>query len=209
MDMIGTYHILDVAPLGPRSVFYMFGISMLEINDDNGLVSTNIIHNIASVEGASDSVDPPLSFDTMSEFVTRFDDISDGNNDMSTFEYLPMSQHFPLITPPTPTAHIYDVDDVGDIDDPLSGQSECDFDTKDRKVAPITGSIELIDFRTPDQPREIRIGSSLSSDERSRLIDLLRSYLDVFAWSYEDMSGLDSSIVQNHLPILLHARPIK
>ena len=77
------------------------------------------------------------------------------------------------------------------------------------KVTPITGSIELIDFGTPDQPREIRIGSSLSLDERRRLIDLLRSYLDVFTWSYEDMPTLDSSIVQHHLPILPYARPIK
>ena len=59
----------------------------------------------------------------MSGFVTRFDDISDGNNDMSIFEYLNVSQHFPLIAPPAPTTHIYDVDDVGDTDDPLGGQS--------------------------------------------------------------------------------------
>ena len=82
------------------------------------LVATGIIHNTVYVEGASDSVDPPLSFDTMSGFVTRFDDIVDGNNDMSIFEYLPVSQHFPLVTPPAPTAHIYDVDDVGDTNDP-------------------------------------------------------------------------------------------
>ena len=98
MDMIGTGHILDAAPPGPHFVFYMFGISMLEIDDDNGLIATDIIHNIVSVEGASNFVDPPLSFDTMSKFVTYFDDISDGNNDMNIFEYLPMSQHFPLIT---------------------------------------------------------------------------------------------------------------
>ena len=67
----------------------------------------------------------------------------------------------------------------------------------------------MIDFGAPNQPREIRIGSSLSLDERSGLIDLLRSYLDVFAWLYEDMSGLDPTIVQHHLPILPHARPIK
>ena len=41
------------------------------------------------------------------------------------------------------------------------------------------------------------------------MIDLLRSYLDVFTWSYEDMSSLDSSIVQHHLPILPHASPVK
>ena len=98
---------------------------------------------------------------------------------------------------------------MGDTDDPLGGQSECDSDIEDKKVTPITGSTELIDFGTTDQPKEIRIGSSLSPNERSRLIDLLRSYLDVFAWSYEDMSGLDSFIVQHHLPNLPHARPIK
>ena len=88
-----------------------------------------------------------------------------------------------------------DVDDVGDTDDPLGGQSECDSDTEDRKVTPISSSTELIDFGAPDQPREIRIGSSLSPNERSRLIDLLRSYLDAFIWSYEEMPGLDPSIV--------------
>ena len=77
------------------------------------------------------------------------------------------------------------------------------------KVTPISCSIELIDFRAPDQPRELRIGSSLSPEERSRLIDLLRSYLDVFAWSYEDMPGLGPTIVQHHLPILPHARLVK
>ena len=113
-----------------------------------------------------------------------------------------------MITPPAPTTHIYDVDDVGDTDDPLGGQSECDFDIKDRKVTPTTGSIDLIDFGALDQPKEIRIGSSLSLEKRSGLIGLVRSYLDVFAWSYEDMPGLDSSIVQHHLPILPHARPV-
>ena len=84
---------------------------------------------------------------------------------------------------------------MGDTDDPLGGQSESNSDTDDKKVTLISGSIELIDFGVPDQPREIRIGSSLSPDERSRLIDLLRSYLDVFAWSYEDMPSLDPTIV--------------
>ena len=129
MDKIDTGRILDAALLGPRYVFYMFGISMLEIDHDDGLFTTDIIHNTISVKGASESVDPPLSFDTMSEFVTYFDDIFYCNNDMSIFEYFLVSQHFPLITPPAPTTHIYDVDDVGDTDGPLGGQSECDYDT--------------------------------------------------------------------------------
>ena len=127
----------------------------------------------------------------------------------SIFQYLLVSQHFPLIAPSAPIAHVCDVDDVGDTDDPLGGKSKSNSDTKDRKVTPISSNTELIDFGVPDKPREIRIGSSLSPDKRSGLIDLLKSYLDVFAWSYEDIPGLNPTIVQHHLPILPHARPVK
>ena len=49
----------------------------------------------------------------------------------------------------------------------------------------------------------------LSTDERDNLVQLLKSYFDVFAWSYEDMPSLDPSIVQHRLPLLPHARPVK
>ena len=87
MDMIDIGRILDASSPRPRSSFDVFGISMLEFDGDE-LVATDITHDTFSIEGASDSVDPPLSFDTIFGFVTRFDDISDGNNDMSIFEYL-------------------------------------------------------------------------------------------------------------------------
>ena len=153
MDMIGTSCILDASSPRLQSAFDVFGISMLEFDGD-GLVATDITHDTISVEGASDSVDPPLSFDTMSGFVTHFDDISDGNNDLSIFEYLLVSQHFHLIAPPVPIAHVCDVDDMGDIDDPLGGKSGSNSDTEDRKVTPVSGSIELIDFGVPDQPKD-------------------------------------------------------
>ncbi|KAL6330639.1 hypothetical protein AAG906_003250 [Vitis piasezkii] len=53
---------------------------------------------------------------------------------------------------------------------------------------------------------ELKIGLDLSTNERDGLTRLLRSYLDVFAWSYEDMLGLDPSIVQHHLPLLPHVK---
>eukprot|EP00261_Vitis_vinifera_P037221 XP_019078464.1 PREDICTED: uncharacterized protein LOC109123373 [Vitis vinifera] len=94
-----------------------------------------------------------------------------------------------------------------DSDDDSSPAS--DSDPVDQRVSPIVGDTEIVDFGTADQPRELRIGSDLSTDERDSLIQLLRSYLDVFAWSYEDMPGLDPSIVQNRLPLLPQARPVK
>ena len=164
MDMIDTSCILDAASHGPRSTLDMFGAFMLEIDDDDSVVTPNVI----TVEGASDSVDPPLSFGTMSGFVTRFDDMAGGNiNDMSVFEYSPVSLHFPLIVPPTPTTYIHDVDDVRDLDCPLSDQLDFNSDSKERKVTPISSSTELVDFGTLDQPKELKIGTSLSLNERS------------------------------------------
>ena len=49
----------------------------------------------------------------------------------------------------------------------------------------------------------------LSTDERDNLVQLLKSYFDVFAWSYEDMPSLDPSIVQHRFPLLAHAKSVK
>ena len=46
--MIGTSHILDPFPLGPRSAFDVFGISMLKFDGD-GLVAIDITHDTVSI----------------------------------------------------------------------------------------------------------------------------------------------------------------
>ncbi|RVW77425.1 hypothetical protein CK203_048033 [Vitis vinifera] len=84
---------------------------MVSMFDGDGLVATDITHDTVSIEGASNSVDPPLS-------LTLCPSLSPA---LMTFLW---------------------------------------------KVTPISGSIELIDFGAPDQPRELRIGSFLSLDER-------------------------------------------
>ena len=87
--------------------------------------------------------------------------------------------------------------------------SASDSDPIDQRVSPTTEDTEVVDFGTADQPRELRIGLDLSIDERDSLIQLLISYLDIFAWFYEDMPDLDPSIVQHHLPLLPHVRLVK
>ena len=115
-----------------------------------------------------------------------------------------------LSAPHSPTSQIFDIDDEivqHDLDDDSSSVSY--LDPIDKRVSPAIGDAEVVDFGTVDQPRELGIGLNLSIDERDGLARLLISYLDVFAWSYEDMSGFDPSIVQHRLPLLPHARPVK
>ena len=132
-------------------------------------------------------MNPPLSFDTMSGFVTHYDGMSTGyHNDMRIFEYSTVSLHFPVIASPTPTTQVHDMEDVESRDDLLRGQSGYDSDLEEKKVTPVFDRTKLVDFGTPDQPW--KICTSLSPDERDKMIDFL--YLDVFSWSYEVMPSL-------------------
>ena len=156
---------------------------------------------------------PPFSFDILSGFVSRSDDVLVFSSmDLSTFEYSPVSfiDDIDACAPHSPTSQIHDIDDKPlqpDFDD--SYRSDSDHSFIDKRVSPPFDDLKTIDLGTADQPRELRIGTTLSTDERDSLLRLLKSYLDVFAWSYEDMPGLDPSIIQYHLPLLPHARLVK
>ena len=91
MDMIGIGRILDTAPHRPHSVFDLFGVSMLKLDGDDSIIDV-ATPDFTSTEGTSNPVDSPLSFYSMSGFVTRYDVMFDGNNnDISIFEYLHVS----------------------------------------------------------------------------------------------------------------------
>src|SRR5436190_24035955 len=53
------------------------------------------------------------------------------------------------------------------------------------------------------------ISDTLSQDEKADLIALIREYIDVFAWHYEDMLGLDPKVAMHRLNIKAGAKPVK
>ena len=69
--------------------------------------------------------------------------------------------------------------------------------------------ITTVNIGTEEDPRPVQIGSTLSLEERERLVALLKDFKDVFAWSYEDMPGIDPEIVQHRIPLDPEARPVK
>ena len=44
---------------------------------------------------------------------------------------------------------------------------------------------------------------------KQRLIQMLHDYVEIFAWSYEDMPWLDTDIVVHHLPTKEECPPVK
>ena len=49
----------------------------------------------------------------------------------------------------------------------------------------------------------------MSLNVRDELVTLLQDYQDIFAWSYQDMLGLSSKIVQHKLPLNPECSPVK
>ena len=62
----------------------------------------------------------------------------------------------------------------------------CIFDINSTKT-------NTFNLGTVENPRKVLIASEITIEERKNLEDVLMKYAKVFAWSYEDMSGVDRS----------------
>ena len=79
----------------------------------------------------------------------------------------------------------------------------------ERQILPHLEIIEAISLGTEEEKKEVKIGTTLSPATRKELIDLLQDYNDVFAWSYQNMPGLDTDIVVHHLLLREECTPVK
>ena len=79
----------------------------------------------------------------------------------------------------------------------------------EKQILPHQEVTEAINLRTKEERREMKIKTTLSPTTRKELIDLLQDYSDVFAWSYQDMPGLDIDIMVHCFPLREECVPIK
>ncbi|KAI5444202.1 hypothetical protein KIW84_012721 [Lathyrus oleraceus] len=96
-------------------------------------------------------------------------------------------------------------DDVEGIPDEISRLLE----HEEKIIQPHLENLETINLGSEDCVRMVKIGALLEESVKKGLISLLREYSDIFAWSYEDMPGLDTDIVQHFLPLKPECVPVK
>ncbi|GAU51646.1 hypothetical protein TSUD_414680 [Trifolium subterraneum] len=78
-----------------------------------------------------------------------------------------------------------------------------------RVIQPHEEPLEVINLGSEEDKKEVRIGALLDADVKNRLTELLKEYVDVFAWSYQDMPGFDTDIVEHRLPLKPECPPVK
>ena len=71
----------------------------------------------------------------------------------------------------------------------------------ERQISPHQDVTEAVNLGTEEERKEVKIETTLSPVTRKELIGLFEEYNSVFAWSYQDMPGLDTDIVIHRLPL--------
>ena len=77
------------------------------------------------------------------------------------------------------------------------------------KIEPMEPTFETFNLGNNESLFLIKIGSTLNEKERKDLKDFLTEFQEVFAWSYEDMAGIDPEIAQHHIGTHAHMVPVK
>ena len=71
---------------------------------------------------------------------------------------------------------------------------------EERAIVPHEELVELVNLGTEEDRKEVKIGVNLEPSFKQRLIQMLHEYVEIFAWFYENMPGLDTDIVVHRLP---------
>ena len=70
-------------------------------------------------------------------------------------------------------------------------------------------TLETVALVKDGTTKTTRIGTMLSLEMRTRLIEFLKENLDVFAWSHKDMPGISPKIIQHKLKVDPERKPIQ
>ena len=68
---------------------------------------------------------------------------------------------------------------------------------EDKQILPHQKVTVLVNLGMNNEKNEVKIDSSLDSYVKKEIMDLLKEYVDIFAWSYQDMPGLSKEIVEH------------
>ena len=69
--------------------------------------------------------------------------------------------------------------------------------------------MEEVNLGTMEEPRITYISSLLSTALKENIISLLQEFKNCFVWNYDEMPGLDRSLVEHRLPIMPEFHPFK
>ena len=80
------------------------------------------------------------------------------------------------------------------------------IEEKEEEKVEALETVKLVD-REP--AKTTKIGTNLSNQMKRRLVQFLKSDLNIFAWSHEDMPGIAIEVIQHHLNVEPERKPVQ
>ena len=78
-----------------------------------------------------------------------------------------------------------------------------------RVVAKPTEVLEDVLLQENDPEKFTRIGTSMKEKAKKDLVQFLRKSIDVFAWSDDDMPGIDPNVITYRLNVYPSFKPVR
>lgn len=72
----------------------------------------------------------------------------------------------------------------------------------------VVEGLKKIQINENDLERYFLVGETLPGHEEFELVQFLKEYIDVFAWTLEEMSGVDPDVICHHLNVDPRYKPV-
>jgi hypothetical protein len=76
-------------------------------------------------------------------------------------------------------------------------------------VHPQIEKVEDFNIRIEKEPKNIKLSNLLPVDQRVKYVDLFQEFIEVFAWSYEDIKTYYTRIIQHRIPLKVGSKPFR
>ena len=60
-----------------------------------------------------------------------------------------------------------------------------------------------------DATKAIKVGARLDLDLKEKIVEFLKQNLDIFAWTHEDMPGIDNKVIEHKLNVDPTRKPVQ
>jgi hypothetical protein len=73
-------------------------------------------------------------------------------------------------------------------------------------LCPIYETINLV---TPENPKNVNLGKTMSKEDRKSYLKPFKEYQDVFMWSYQELKAYDTRIIHHTIPLKYGVKPFQ
>ena len=70
---------------------------------------------------------------------------------------------------------------------------------------------EVMDYNigTIANPKIVKISKAPLDEQRNMYVSLMKNFVDIFSWSYEDLKTFDTDIIQHKIPLKVGSKPFR